>query len=104
MRSLQKDFRIWMLRGLFAVAGSIFVLAIAAILWGLLALLGDEIGAGVARGISLAAGIAGLAILAALVVLLTWDRITAGEVHSVASGTGVEKNMSNGMYGASRSA
>jgi hypothetical protein len=104
MCSLQKDFGIWMLRGLIAAAGSMFVLTITVILWGLLALLGDEVGAGVARGVALAGGVSGLAILSALVVLLTWDRIAAGEVHSSGIGTGPEKNASNGMYGASRSA
>lgn len=78
MHSLHGDLRNWMLGGLTAAAGTLFVLIVSAVLWGLLGLLGDESGRDIARGIALLAGGASLGSLYALVVLLTWDRIANG--------------------------
>lgn len=101
MRSLQKDLRIWMLRGLIAAAGAMFVLVVTALLWGMLHVLGDETGARVARGVSLAAGCAWLGVLSTLVLLLTWDRI-----NSQASITATDETETalNGVYDGQRAA
>jgi hypothetical protein len=101
MLSLQKDLRIWMLRALMAAAGSMFVLIVTAVLWGLLHLLGDETGARVARGVALAAGCAWMGILSALVLLLAWDRINskASDAPAEESGTAT-----NGVYDGQRAA
>jgi hypothetical protein len=99
MFSLQKDLQIWMLRGLVAAAGSMFVLTIAAILWGLLDLLGDETGARVARGVALTAGVAWAGILSVLVLLLTCDRIAPADSQTTETGTAM-----NSVYDGRRSA
>jgi hypothetical protein len=74
MLSLPKNLRTWLLRGVIGLLGLTLVLLVAAALWGLLRLLGDATGAVVARGV-VAVGIGWLAVLAALVVLLAWERL-----------------------------
>jgi hypothetical protein len=82
-----------MLRGLTAAAGALVVLIVAAALWGLLGLLGDEAGAHVSRGVALAAGGAWLGALSALVLLLVWDRIAIGRAWNAPTEAAV-----NGVY------
>src|SRR4051794_32427207 len=73
--SLPKHFRTWLVRACAAWLGATFVMTLAGILWGLLALLGDASGAAVARGLVLFAATLWLILLGALVLLLTWDGI-----------------------------
>ena len=101
MRSLQNDLRHWMLRGLVAAAGSMFVLLVTGALWGLLYLLGDESGARVARGVALAAGCVWLGILSTLVLLLTWDRINSQALNAAHEDPGTALN---GVYDGQRAA
>jgi len=104
MPILQQDLRIWMWRGLVAAAGSMFVLVVAAILCGLLTLLGDESGAQIASGVALAAAVGWLAVLSALVLLLTWERSTNGDTRSATTIEGTAKNGMNGVYDEPRAA
>jgi hypothetical protein len=101
MLSLQNDLRIWMVRGLVAAAGSMFVLIVTAILWGLLQLFGDEAGARVARAVVLAAGCAWLGVLSSLVLLLTWDRINSRGSNAAQEDLGTALN---GVYDGQRAA
>lgn len=73
------DLKTWLRRGLASIGAASALLVVAVVLWGLLSLLGDETGAMVARGASLTAGVAVLGCLSALVLLLAWDRLAAGE-------------------------
>ena len=73
--SLPKHFRTWLVRTSAAWLGTTFVVALAAILWALLALLGDASGAAVAHGLVLFATGIWLLLLGTLVFLLTWERI-----------------------------
>jgi hypothetical protein len=82
--SLPKQFRSWLVRTCAAWLGATFILGVAALLWGLLGLLGDESGAAAARGIVVLVGILWLALLSGVVLLLTWERIA----HHTASAEG----------------
>lgn len=79
MPSRLNDLRSWLLRCLVAIAAAASLFIVAASLWGLLSLLGDETGALVARGTALAAAIAIVLGLAALVLFLASDRLATGE-------------------------
>lgn len=65
----------WIWRALIAGGALVFALIVSALLWGILALMGDEAGAAGARGVTLAAAFCAAFDVAALVALLAWDRI-----------------------------
>ena len=65
----------WIWRGLIAGGCLVFILSVAAALWGILALVGDGAGAAGARGVTLAAALCAAFDVGALVALLAWDRV-----------------------------